>query len=211
MKVGFFQFNPLRKDVQHNIGEILNTIQDSNFDLLVLPELANSGYLYRNPGELAPYCDSVTHPGVFLSGLIHLCQEKNVCIITGFSEVEGNRLYNSSAVITNEGIISVYRKIHLFNTEKNLYSSGNVGFITSRLGDVTIGMMICFDWIFPESARTLALKGAQIICHPSNLVLPYCQNAMITRSLENRVFTITANRIGEESLGNYKLRFTGCS
>jgi predicted amidohydrolase len=58
--------------------------------------------------------------------------------------------------------------------------------------------MICFDWIFPEMTRVLALKGAQVILHPANLVLPYCQDAMVTRSIENRVFTATANRIGTE-------------
>ena len=72
--------------------------------------------------------------------------------------------------------------------------------------------MICFDWIFPESARILALKGADIIAHPSNLVLPYCQDAMITRSIENGVFTVTTNRIGSEKRGGKKeLKFTGGS
>ncbi|MEZ4690386.1 MAG: nitrilase-related carbon-nitrogen hydrolase [Ignavibacteria bacterium] len=70
-------------------------------------------------------------------------------------------------------------------------------------------MMICFDWFFPETARTLALKGAQIICHPSNLVMAYCQTAMFTRALENRVFTITANRIGYDVRENKELFFTG--
>jgi len=72
-------------------------------------------------------------------------------------------------------------------------------------------MMICFDWIFPEADRTLALAGAQILAHPANLVLPYCQDAMITRSLENRIFTITANRTGSEKLGKKGLCFTGRS
>jgi predicted amidohydrolase len=72
-------------------------------------------------------------------------------------------------------------------------------------------MMICFDWFFPESARALALRGAQIIAHPTNLVLPYCQTAMMTRCLENRVFAITANRYGTESLGPTSLTFTGAS
>jgi predicted amidohydrolase len=71
--------------------------------------------------------------------------------------------------------------------------------------------MICFDWQFPESARSLALRGAQIICHPSNLVLPWCQEAMKTRSLENRVFSITSNRTGTEINGEYKQYFTGKS
>ncbi len=72
--------------------------------------------------------------------------------------------------------------------------------------------MICFDWLFPEAARTLALKGADIICHPSNLVLPYCPQAMITRSIENRVYSITANRVGkEERIKGTPLSFIGLS
>jgi predicted amidohydrolase len=61
-----------------------------------------------------------------------------------------------------------------------------------------LGVMICFDWYFPEAARSLALRGAQIILHPANLVLPFCQDAMITRCLENRVFAVTANSGGAE-------------
>ena len=71
--------------------------------------------------------------------------------------------------------------------------------------------MICFDWIFPEAARNLALQGAQVICHPANLVLPYCQAAMVTRSLENAVFSITANRTGSETTTQQSLHFTGSS
>jgi predicted amidohydrolase len=80
------------------------------------------------------------------------------------------------------------------------------------IGLAKIGMMICFDWFFPEVTRILSLKGAQIICHPANLVLPHCQNAMVTRCLENRVFAITCNRTGieERSIAN-SLRFTGKS
>ena len=65
--------------------------------------------------------------------------------------------------------------------------------------------------IFPEAARTLALMGAQVIAHPSNLVLPWCPEAMITRSLENRVFTATANRIGREMRTDSPLEFIGLS
>jgi len=69
--------------------------------------------------------------------------------------------------------------------------------------------MICFDWFFPETARYLALKGADIICHPANLVMPYCQRAMFTRALENQVYTITANRIGKDINGSKDIFFTG--
>ena len=71
--------------------------------------------------------------------------------------------------------------------------------------------MICFDWIFPELCRTLALKGAQVIVHPSNLVLPWAQRTLFARCIENRVFAITANRIGREQRGNDDFTFTGGS
>ena len=71
--------------------------------------------------------------------------------------------------------------------------------------------MICFDWIFPEVARVLALQGADLICHPSNLVLQHCQKAMLTRSLENSVYSVTANRTGKEIRPRGELSFTGNS
>jgi predicted amidohydrolase len=74
-----------------------------------------------------------------------------------------------------------------------------------------MGLMICFDWFFPESMRALALAGAQIVLHPANLVLPHCPQAMITRCLENRVFAATADRVGEETGGTGSLRFIGQS
>nr|MBC8282363.1 acyltransferase [Nitrospinota bacterium] len=80
------------------------------------------------------------------------------------------------------------------------------------LDGVKVGVMICFDWRFPETARSLALKGAEIIAHPSNLVLPHCPQAMITRCLENRIFAITADRVGEEErIPGEKLAFIGQS
>ena len=71
--------------------------------------------------------------------------------------------------------------------------------------------MICFDWMFPEVCRTLSLQGMQVLAHPANLVMPYCQSAMVTRCLENRIFAITANRVGQENRGDDDFTFTGGS
>jgi predicted amidohydrolase len=80
------------------------------------------------------------------------------------------------------------------------------------IGPAKIGVMICFDWYYPEAARTLALKGAEIICHPSNLVLPNCPDSMPVRCLENRVFAVTCNRTGSEARGGKdQLTFIGNS
>jgi predicted amidohydrolase len=73
-------------------------------------------------------------------------------------------------------------------------------------------LLVCFDHFFPEAARTLALQGAQIVCHPSNLVLPeYGQLTTRVRSIENRVFWILANRYGTEKRNGKTLTYSGCS
>jgi predicted amidohydrolase len=72
-------------------------------------------------------------------------------------------------------------------------------------------MMVCFDWAFAESAGTLARRGAHLIAHPANLILPHAQRAMPVRCLENRVFAVTANRWGEEQGPDGPLRFSGRS
>jgi predicted amidohydrolase len=116
-------------------------------------------------------------------------------------------LYNSAVAFSGGYFQGTYRKLHLFDEESNWFSAGDSEPPVFQYGEHRLGIMICFDWAFPEMARVLALKDAQIILHPANLVLPYCQNAMITRSIENRVFTATANRVGEER----GLKFSGAS
>ena len=133
---------------------------------------------------------------------------------SGICEKADDLFYNSSVLFCPDGKYFVYRKIHLFDNEKKWFEPGNKILEVHEISGenfekVKTGMMICFDWIFPETARTLALKGAQIICHPSNLVMAYCQTAMFTRALENRVYTITANRIGSDVRENKELFFTG--
>lgn len=211
MRVGFLQFCPIRENVRHNLDIIQHFVNEQKYDLLVLPELANSGYCYEDPTDLAPLCESIQEPGNFLRGLLDLALENDVCIVSGFAEAADGKLYNSAVAVSKDGILACYRKTHLYNTEKALFSAGDTGFQVFSLKQVKIGVMICFDWIFPESARTLALKGAQVIAHPANLVLPYCQAAMSTRSLENGVYTITANRVGSEIMNVSMLTFTGNS
>jgi predicted amidohydrolase len=210
-QIALVQFYPTRKNVDKNIKKISRLLAGIQADLIVLPELSNSGYMYDSIESLSHYSEPKDGSGKFLSALKSIAASTHGLIIAGYAESENGKLFNSAAAISPEGVIGNYRKIHLYLTEKDLFEPGNQGFAVIEYKNVKIGIMICFDWIFPEAARTLSLAGAQIIAHPANLVLPYCQNAMITRSIENRVFTITANRIGKEKLGIEKLRFTGQS
>jgi predicted amidohydrolase len=110
------------------------------------------------------------------------------------------------------GVAGVYRKVHLFHDEKLYFQAGDRGFPVFEVAGVRVGLLVCFDHMFPEAARTLALEGAEIICHPSNLVLPeYGQLTTRVRSIENRVYWILANRHGTERRGGKSLTYTGCS
>jgi predicted amidohydrolase len=211
MIVGFVQFRPVQYDVPANIEQIERLLTGVRADLLVLPELANSGYMYDSPSSLTRYSELADGSGPFLAALGRLAASTGGLIVTGFSELTTDTLYNSAVAVDASGVVAHYRKTHLFADEQDLFLPGDTGFRVFNYKGVRIGIMICFDWYFPESARTLALRGAQVITHPSNLVLGHCQTAMVTRSLENRVFSITANRYGRENIGEKSLTFTGAS
>jgi predicted amidohydrolase len=208
---GFVQFCPSRCSVGANVAALRDLLAGVRADLLVLPELTNSGYMYAAPADLVPFTEPGDGSGPFLSVLRELAEGIGGVIVAGFAERGAGGIYNSAAAMSQDGVLQTYRKTHLFADEKLLFLPGDTGFQVFAYRGVRIGMMVCFDWFFPESARTLALRGAQIIAHPANLVMPYCQMAMVTRSLENGVFTITANRFGAEEIDEARLTFTGAS
>ncbi len=208
---GFVQFCPQRGNVAANVATLQGLLANVHADLLVLPELANCGYMYAAPSDLMPFSEPGDGSGLFLSALRELAARIGGVIVTGLAERSPGGIYNAAAAVSGDGVLQVYRKTHLFADEKQLFLPGDTGFQVFEHRRVRIGLMVCFDWFFPESMRTLALRGAQIIGHPANLVMPYCQAAMVTRCLENRVFAITANRYGAEELGEASLTFTGAS
>jgi predicted amidohydrolase len=181
--------------------------QWSAADLVVLPELCNSGYRFTSRADAWEHAERVEE-SPFIRFLHDLCARNHQHIVAGFNERDGDELFNTSLLVGPGGLIGKYRKMHLFLNEKDYFRPGNLGLPVFELPSCRIGMLICFDWLFPEPWRILALRGADIICHPSNLVLPdLCQRAVPTHAVVNRVFVITANRIGTEQ----DLTFTGSS
>ncbi len=212
MKVGVFQFAPQFGEVKKNIEKAERGLQQIKEALIVLPELFNTGYQFTSREELDSLAEEIPH-GPTTNRLAELARQNYLHIVAGIAEREGENFYNSAVLIGPTGYLAHYRKVHLFMEEKLWFTPGDRGWGTYDIGPARIGLMICFDWIFPEVARTLALKGAEVICHPSNLLIPFLgQRAMITRSIENMVYTITCNRIGwEERGGKERLTFTGMS
>jgi predicted amidohydrolase len=210
MRVGYYQFRPLFGKVSRNLLKVTGALRKADADLIVLPELPFTGYLFRDRAEMAKLAEDVNDSPT-VAALTALCRERRFHIVTGFTEKSRGRYYNSALLIGRDGLIATYRKLHLFNEEKQWFEPGDIPLRTVKVNGAQIGMLVCFDWAFPETCRALALQGAEIICHPSNLVLGYCQEAMRTRCLENGLFAVTANRYGADSRPHGEIRFTGKS
>lgn len=195
-RIGVVQNRPSFLKAGENVAECLSLMDRLAADLWVLPELFASGYNFRTKAEAARCAEEVPD-GALCSLLKAWTAAKNCAVVAGMPEKKGNRLYNS-AVLVEDGRVHLYRKTHLFGNEKKFFAPGDTGFWVAPVKGVKVGVMICFDWFFPESCRTLALQGAQVIAHSANLVLPWGPEGMKIRSLENRVFSATANRVGSE-------------
>ncbi len=203
------QTDPIFGEVQTNIERALALIPDA-VELAVLPELFASGYQFKDRNELSSLAESIPD-GPTCQALATQASATGTTLVAGLPERDGDKLYNSAVLVRPDGSVEKYRKTHLFWDEKLIFDPGDLGFPVFEACGTTVGLMICFDWLFPEATGTLARRGARIICHPSNLVLSHCPNAMPVRALENRVFTITANRVGTEHRTDTVLRFIGRS
>lgn len=208
MRAGLVQFAPTLGDLPTTIQAIERlSAAITQVELLVLPELCNSGYNFESASQAWETSEELDD-SVFVRYLVSLSRRLGCHVVSGINERAGDHLYNSAILVGSEGLIGCYRKLHLFLNEKTLFLPGDLGLPVFDIGPCRVGMLICFDWIFPEVWRILALRGADVICHPSNLVLPgLAQRAVPIHALVNRVFTITANRIGTEG----ELTFTGLS
>ena len=211
MRVGYFQFDPVFGEVARNLDLVTARLEQVEGDLIVLPELFATGYQFVSQGEVARLAEPVPD-GATTKRLVEIARRRGVTIVAGLPERAGAQYFNSAVVVGPKGFIGCYRKTHLFFEETLFFTPGDTGFHVWDIGMAKVGVMICFDWFYPEAARTLALQGADIIAHPSNLVLPHCPDSMVTRCLENRVFSVTANRIGSEARGGKdRLTFIGMS
>jgi beta-ureidopropionase len=199
VRIGVGQMQPIIGDVEGNltkVNDILASASNSKVDVLVLPELANSGYVFESREEVDSLSEIIPE-GSFSKRLLEWSRGGGL-VVAGICENTDGSLYNSAAIFGDGKHLTTYRKIQLFDREKDWFLPGNEEPPVIEHSGYRFGVMICFDWAFPEISRILAIKGAQIILHPANLVLPFCPDAMITRSIENRVFTATSGRTGEE-------------
>lgn len=210
VKVACAQFAPQFGRTDANIATMVRLMRQARTDLIVFPELCTSGYEFIDRDEAVSVSLDPLNSGEF-EQLKSSAYEIGAHIVFGFPERDGNKVYNACALVTPDGGVTVYRKLHLFDREKLLFDRGDAAppVVDTTVG--RLGLMICFDWVFPETARLIGLAGGQILCHPSNLVLTYCQRAMFARAVENGMFAVTCNRVGSEERVGRRLNFTGQS
>lgn len=211
MRLGIAQTQPLFGCTERNIEDAFTLMETAPADLWVLPEFFASGYLFASRDEVRSLAEPVPE-GPTVHALARFCRDHDCSIVAGLPESTSEGVFNSAVLVGPEGWLAVYRKVHLFGLEKEWFLPGNLPFAVHAAGSARVGLMVCFDHLFPEAARTLALLGADLLAHPANLVLPdLAQQTMTVRAIENGVFAATANRVGEETRAGITLRYTGRS
>ena len=212
LKLAVVQFTPEFGKKEKNLSRMRELVADVSADMIVFPELCTTGYFFLSRNEVAEVAEPEDGPGGEF--FLDMARDKNAVVVAGFAERHQNNFYNACLVVVPEvKHPHVYRKTHLFCKEKNCFDPGDTGFfvVEDRKRDVNIGMMVCYDWRFPESARVLTLLGADLIVCPANLVTESWPLVMAARAIENNIYLAVANRAGLEKRKGEELRFKGNS
>ena len=149
MKVGFLQLRPKFGNVKANVRAAKSLLKNVSDAIIVLPELFNTGYLFRSKDELRDLAESATN-GYTVGEMKKIAKQKNLNLVFGMVEKKGRKLYNSSVLVTSKGKIFTYQKTHLFDREKLFFSPGDKSYAVHDVDGAKIGMMVCFDWFSPR-------------------------------------------------------------
>jgi predicted amidohydrolase len=172
--------------------------------LLVLPEAALTGYVFGSPEEARAVALEV--PGPEIEALAAAAARLDLHVVVGLVERESDLLRNTAVLVGHGGLVGRYCKTHLpfLGVDRFVTPGDEVPVFDTPIG--RIGIEICYDLRFPELTRALALGGADIVAHPTNWPLAARSNAEIltrARAQENRIFLLTANRVGLERGGEF--------
>jgi len=211
LRLAVVQFSPLFNRKAENLARIEALTAGLEADIIVLPELCTTGYFFLSREETAKAAEPADGPTARF--FMEMARRHNAVVAAGFAERDGKRLFNSCLVVRPEAPAGVYRKVHLFYKEKRCFDPGDRGFfvIEDKARDLRLGIMICYDFRFPEVARVLGLLRADLIACPSNLVTDAWPEVVAARAIENKLYIAVANRAGREVRDGEELLFTGKS
>lgn len=207
IRIAAVQMDPMIMRNNANLESMLrqaDAAARTGADLIVFPECALSGYVFNSREEAIPYMETV--PGPSTDKLAAFCKEHDAHIVAGLLEIDGDRCFNAAVLVGPQGLVGKYRKNHLpFLGIDRFVDRGDMPFSVYSTPVGNIGIHICYDGSFPESARVMALLGADILVLPTNFptragaseskMVQYIINA---RAFENRVHYIAVDRVGTE-------------
>ncbi|MGE3872132.1 MAG: nitrilase family protein [Parvibaculaceae bacterium] len=208
-KVACVQFEPTIGDVAGNLAAMAKRIRAAHREgasVIVLPELADSGYVFNDRDEVARLASPIPD-GESARQLIALARELGVHIVSGLAERDGETFYNSAILCGPQGYIGKFRKLHLWNREKLFFKPGDLGLPVFDTALGKIGLAICYDGWFPEIFRQMTLNGAELVCVPTNWVpIPGQDRSMEpmanilhkAAAHSNAIYIACADRIGVE-------------
>ncbi|SDZ70748.1 Predicted amidohydrolase [Variovorax sp. YR266] len=207
--VASVQMEPRVGHTTANVARSVRLIEEAAAQgaaIVVLPELANSGYVFASRAEAFSLAEPVPD-GPSTQAWAEVARRCKVHVIAGIAEREGDRLYNAAAVLGPGGWLGTYRKLHLWGDEHLFFESGDKGLPVFHTELGRLGVVICYDGWFPETYRLLAMQGVDIVCMPTNWVpmseQPADRPAMATtlamaNAHSNGLSIVCANRIGTE-------------
>src|SRR5438876_5112291 len=207
MQVAVAQIDPQLGEKEQNLAICVARMEEAaalGAQLLVLAECALPGYMFDSGEEAMPYAEEI--PGPTTEALERESARLGLYVVWGLLERDGELLRNAAVLVGPDGLIGTYRKTHLpfLGVDRFVAAGDELPVYETPLG--RIGVEICYDLRFPEVTRTLALKGADIVAHPTNFPMAAkLQTELITvaRAAENRIYLLTANRVGKERWGEF--------
>ncbi|MBV8300326.1 MAG: hydratase [Candidatus Dormibacteraeota bacterium] len=219
VRVAAAQYAPVVGEVEANRAAAVawtGRAAAAGADLIVLPELASSGYVFNDENEAQRASEEADGP--LAAALGDVCARSGCYVVCGVNERSAEARYNSALLLGPSGLIATYRKVHLFHDEQSWFAAGDeLPLVELPFGNV--GIIVCFDMWFPEPARALALAGADIIAAPTNWVASFKRTVyddrgyvqgdyvLMATAAQNGVVTVAADRVGVER----GTRFLGAS
>ncbi|CAI8961388.1 (R)-stereoselective amidase [Pseudomonas sp. IT-P12] len=208
MKVELAQLAGRDNDTAYNLERALAAIAGCAADthLIMFPESHLMGF------PSAATVAAVAEPldGTSVSAIVAAARERNVAVVIGTAENDNGRFFNTTLLITPEGIALKYRKTHLWASDRGVYEAGD-RYATCLWNGVRVGLLICYDIEFPETARALAQLGAELLIVTNGNMDPYGpthRTAIMARAQENQAFAVMVNRV---EAGDGGLLFAGGS
>lgn len=209
LRVACLQMEPRVGQKERNLARSLDLIRgaaEAGARLAVLPELANTGYVFETREEAFAAAEPVPD-GPSTRAWLEAAARHDMVIVAGITERDGDNLYNAVAVVGPRGYLGTYRKNHLWGAENLFFEPGNLGMPVFHIGPGRIACAICYDIWFPETFRLAALQGADLLCVATNWVpmpqqppnLPVMANILAMGGAHsNSMFVAAADRVGTE-------------